>query len=101
MSTHIETVVIGGGQAGLAVSYYLSQQDRPHIVLEQASQAGNAWRNHRWHSFTLNTPNWQSWLPGAEIPGDDPDGFLPSRPMRQAADMLSKPASVALRPKTS
>ena len=36
MSTHIETVVIGGGQAGLAVSYYLSQQDRPHIVLEQA-----------------------------------------------------------------
>ena len=42
MSTHIETVIIGGGQAGLAVSYYLTQQDRPHIVLEQASQAGNA-----------------------------------------------------------
>lgn len=76
MSTHIETVIVGSGQAGLAVSYYLSQQDRPHIVLEQASQAANAWRNHRWDSFTLNTPNWQSWLPGAEIPGDDPDGFL-------------------------
>jgi putative flavoprotein involved in K+ transport len=76
MSTHIETVIIGGGQAGLAVSYYLTQQDRPHIVLEQASEAANAWRNHRWDSFTLNTPNWQSWLPGAEIPGQDPDGFL-------------------------
>jgi putative flavoprotein involved in K+ transport len=76
MSTHIETVIIGGGQAGLGVSYCLSQQDRPHIVLEQAAQAGNAWRNHRWDSFTLNTPNWQSWLPGAEIPGEDPDGFL-------------------------
>lgn len=77
MSTHIETVIVGGGQAGLGVSYYLSQQDRPHVVLERAAQAGNAWRNHRWDSFTLNTPNWQSLLPGAEIPGEDPDAFLP------------------------
>src|SRR5215469_4398432 len=76
MSTHIETVIIGGGQAGLAVSYYLTQQDRAHMVLGQASQAANAWRNHRWDSFALNTPNWQSWLPGARIPGTDPDGFL-------------------------
>jgi putative flavoprotein involved in K+ transport len=76
MNTYIETVIIGGGQAGLAVSYYLSQQGRPHVVLEQAAQAGNAWRNHRWDSFTLNTPNWQSALPGAEIPGAGPDGFL-------------------------
>ena len=76
MSTYIETVIVGGGQAGLATSYYLSQQDRPHIVLEQATQAGNAWRNHRWDSFTLNTPNWQSSLPGAEISSTDPDGFL-------------------------
>jgi putative flavoprotein involved in K+ transport len=76
MSTYIETVIVGGGQAGLATSYYLSQQDRPHIVLEQATQAGNAWRNHRWDSFTLNTPNWQSSLPGAEISRTDSDGFL-------------------------
>lgn len=76
MSTYIETVIIGGGQAGLGISYYLSQQDKPHIVLEQAAQAGNAWRNHRWDSFTLNTPNWQSSLPGTEIPGENPDGFL-------------------------
>ena len=40
MSTHIETIIIGGGQAGLAVSYYLSPQDRPHIVLEQAAEVG-------------------------------------------------------------
>jgi putative flavoprotein involved in K+ transport len=76
MSTYIETVIVGGGQAGLAVSFYLSQQDRPHLVLEQASEAGNAWRNHRWDSFTLNTPNWQSTLPGAEIPGSNTDGYL-------------------------
>lgn len=77
MSTHIETVIVGGGQAGLAVSYYLSQKNHPHIVLEQAEKAGNAWRNHRWDSFTLNTPNWQSGLPGADLPGSSPDGFLP------------------------
>ena len=76
MSTHIETVIVGGGQAGLAVSYYLSQNNRPHIVLERARKPANTWRNHRWDSFTLNTPNWQSALPGAEIPGSDPDGFL-------------------------
>src|SRR5215469_9154286 len=76
MSTHIETVIIGGGQAGLAVSYYLSRQKRPHVVLEQAAQAGNAWRHHRWDSFTLNTPNWQSSLPGAGISSANPDGFL-------------------------
>ena len=76
MSTYIDTLIIGGGQAGLAVSYYLSQQDRPHVVLEQAARAGNAWRNHRWDSFTLNTPSWQSSLPGAEISSTNPDGFL-------------------------
>ena len=76
MGTQIETIIIGGGQAGLAVSHYLKRQGRPHLVLERAGQAGNAWRNHRWDSFTLNTPNWQSTLPGAEVPGNNPDGFL-------------------------
>jgi putative flavoprotein involved in K+ transport len=76
MSTHVETVIVGGGQAGLAVSYYLSRQNRPHLVLEQAQKAAEAWRNHRWDSFTLNTPNWQSVLPGAAVPGADPDAFL-------------------------
>lgn len=76
MSIHTETIIVGGGQAGLGVSYYLSLQKRPHIVLEQAEQPGNAWRNHRWDSFTLNTPNWQSVMPGMEVPGASPDGFL-------------------------
>jgi putative flavoprotein involved in K+ transport len=76
MSSHtIDTVVIGGGQAGLAISYYLKREGHEQVVLEQAAQAGNAWRNHRWASFTLNTPNWQSQLPGASMPGRDPDAF--------------------------
>ena len=70
------TVIIGGGQAGLSVSYHLKLEGHDHIVFEQAAQAANTWRNHRWDSFTLNNPNWQSQLQGANIPGKDPDGFL-------------------------
>jgi putative flavoprotein involved in K+ transport len=75
--TTIDTVVIGGGQAGLSTSYHLMQRGREHIVLEQAAQAGNAWRNDRWESFTLVTPNWWFRLPGAEYHGDNPGGFMP------------------------
>ena len=76
MAECVDTLIVGGGQAGLAISYYLSQEGRDHVVLEQSNQPGNAWRNHRWDSFTLNTPNWQTRLPGAEYQGDDPDGFM-------------------------
>jgi putative flavoprotein involved in K+ transport len=71
-----DTLIIGGGQAGLSVSYQLKLEGRDHIVLEQAAQPANTWRNHRWDSFTLNNPNWQSQLQGARIPGKHPDGFL-------------------------
>jgi putative flavoprotein involved in K+ transport len=74
MTTHVNTVVVGGGQAGLALSYFLTLQGCEHLVLEQAAAAANAWRN-RWDSFTLNTPNWQSQLPGAPVLGD-PHGFM-------------------------
>jgi len=73
----IDTIVVGGGQAGLAMSYSLLQQRRRHLVLEQAGQAGNVWRNSRWDSFMLNTPNWTVRLPGMPYQGNDPDGFLP------------------------
>ena len=76
MRTHVNTLIIGGGQAGLSVSYFLTQQGREHLVLEQSSRPAEAWRNHRWDSFTLNTPNWQTRLPGAEYSGADPDGFM-------------------------
>jgi putative flavoprotein involved in K+ transport len=72
----IETVIIGGGQAGLALSYYFTQQGREHLVLEQG-RLGETWRSGRWDSFTLNTPNCMTQLPGFPYQGDDPDGFLP------------------------
>ena len=72
----IDTVIIGGGQAGLAISYYLKQEGREHVVLEKASAVANAWRNQRWDSFTLVTPNFQVRMPGAEYNGNDPYGFM-------------------------
>ena len=70
-----EVVIIGAGQAGLAVSYYLSRRGVGHEVIERATIA-SSWRENRWDSFCTVTPNWSIRLPGAEYSGDDPDGFL-------------------------
>jgi putative flavoprotein involved in K+ transport len=72
----INTVIVGGGQAGLAISYYLRQEGREHVVLERAPAVAHAWRNQRWDSFTLVTPNFQVRMPGAEYAGNDPFGFM-------------------------
>ena len=72
MLHRIDTVIVGGGQAGLAISYYLSQEGRDHVVLERAPAVAHAWRNQRWDSFTLVTPNFQVRMPGAEYRGNDP-----------------------------
>lgn len=72
---HLDTLIIGGGQAGLCASYHLTQADREHLVLEK-ERVDKAWRDERWDSFTLVTPNWQLRLPGMEYDGDAPDGFL-------------------------
>ena len=79
MLTTVNTVVVGGGQAGLSVSHYLTKLSVSHVVLEQADRPGEAWRNHRWDSFTLNTPRWQSRLPGVIYGADDPHGFMPKQ----------------------
>ena len=76
MKEYVDTIIVGGGQAGLAVSYYLTQQGTSHVVLEQSSHPANAWRNQRWDSFTFVTPNWMTRLPGAEYRGTDLDGFM-------------------------
>jgi putative flavoprotein involved in K+ transport len=67
-------VVIAAGQAGLAMSWWLSRRSIDHVVLERGDVA-NTWRTQRWDSLTLLTPNWQSRLPGYEYEGDDADAF--------------------------
>ncbi|HEY3291327.1 MAG TPA: NAD(P)-binding domain-containing protein [Anaerolineae bacterium] len=75
MNSVVNTVVVGGGQAGLAVSYYLTQQGRDHIVLEQSEHPAHVWRDERWDSFTFVTPNWSIQMPGTPRLGM-PDGYL-------------------------
>ncbi len=73
-SSH-EVVIIGGGQAGLSASWQLTQRGIEHVVLEQ-HDVGYAWREERWDSFCLVTPNWQCALPGHPYAGPDPHGFM-------------------------
>lgn len=75
MPTNTPVAVVGGGQAGLATSYWLKQHDIEHVVLERG-QSGDAWRK-RWDSFCLVSPNWTLNLPGFPYDGSDPDGFMP------------------------
>ncbi|WP_428312096.1 MSMEG_0569 family flavin-dependent oxidoreductase [Hydrocarboniphaga sp.] len=76
---HLPVAVIGGGQAGLAISWYLKQRGIEHRVFERHGVA-HEWRNARWDSFCLVTPNWQCRLPGfsydKEFGGKDPKGFM-------------------------
>ena len=72
---HHTVVIVGGGQAGLSLSYYLKERGIDHMVFER-NGIGHAWRNQRWDSFCLVTPNWQCQLPGFPYPGDDPHGFM-------------------------
>src|SRR6516164_3009882 len=76
MAEFIETIIVGAGQAGLALSYHLMRRGCEHLILEQAPAVANAWRNQRWDSFTLVTPNFQVRMPGAEYDGNDPYGFM-------------------------
>jgi putative flavoprotein involved in K+ transport len=71
----VNTIVIGAGQAGLSISYHLTQQNHPHLLLEK-DRIGEVWRSQRWDSFGLILPNWTLRLPGHEYDGDEPDGFL-------------------------
>jgi putative flavoprotein involved in K+ transport len=75
VSERIDVVVVGAGQAGLAVSHELGEGGVEHVVLERG-RIGQSWRD-RWDSFCLVTPNWSVRLPGGAYDGDDPDGFMP------------------------
>lgn len=62
------TVVIGGGQSGLAVGYYLEQRNLPFVILDDNDRIGDAWRK-RWDSLRLFTPGRYDGLPGMPFPG--------------------------------
>ena len=75
MKKHYSAIVVGGGQAGLSISYCLKNKGIDHIVLEK-NYIGYSWREKRWDTFCLVTPNWQCTLPGYHYPGSNPNGFM-------------------------
>ncbi len=70
----VDTIVIGAGQAGLAVSHELTARGQQHVVLER-HEPGARWRRETWDSLRLLSPNWMNVLPGAGPTGEDLDGF--------------------------
>jgi len=66
---YFDTIVIGGGQAGLAMGYHLARQDRDFVILDERDRVGDAWRQ-RWDSLRLFTPAKYDGLPGTRFPGD-------------------------------
>ncbi len=69
------TLIIGGGQAGLALSRCLTSLGCDHLVIERGRIA-ERWYSERWDSLRLLTPNWMTRLPGWTYDGPDPDGFM-------------------------
>jgi putative flavoprotein involved in K+ transport len=73
----VQTLVVGGGQAGLAMSHMLSQRGCSHLVLERGRIA-ERWRTERWDGLWFQFPNWSVRLPNFPFPHDDPDAFATS-----------------------
>jgi len=71
----IHTIVVGGGQAGLAMSRCLFDRSVEHVVFERGRIA-ERWRSERWDSLRLLTPNWQTRLPAFRYDGPEPDGYM-------------------------
>jgi putative flavoprotein involved in K+ transport len=78
----VDTLVVGAGQAGIAMSEHLSRCGLAHLVVERRRIA-ERWRSERWDSLVANGPAWHDRFPGMEFPGIDPDAF-PSK--EQVAD---------------
>ncbi len=71
-----DVAVIGAGQAGLTMSWHLTQAGREHVLLDRRQSLGGSWQD-RWDAFRLVSPNWTASFPDAPYDGDDPDGFMP------------------------
>jgi putative flavoprotein involved in K+ transport len=89
-------IVVGGGQAGLSASYWLSQAGVDHIVFEKKSVM-HKWRDERWDSFCLVTPNWQCQLPGHPYDGLDPHGFMVKHEILAYLDRFARKTNAAVR----
>jgi putative flavoprotein involved in K+ transport len=96
VKTHYDAVVVGGGQAGLSVSHFLSRAGLDHVVFEK-KRALHKWRDERWDAFCLVTPNWQCQLPGHAYDGPDPHGFMVKSEILAYLDAFAAKVNAPLR----
>lgn len=99
MREHHDIVVIGGGQAGLAMSAVLQQRGVEHVVLER-QRVGERWRTERWESLRFQFPNWALELPGYAYAGDDPDGFAHWREILRVIEAYAATKQTSVREHT-
>src|SRR5206468_7535393 len=92
----VETLVIGGGQAGLAMSYRLKQRSLAHLVLER-HRIAERWRSERWDGLRFQFPNWSVRLPDFAFPHDDPDAFADTDGIIKFIDAYAKFVSPPIR----
>jgi putative flavoprotein involved in K+ transport len=92
----VDCVVVGAGPAGLATSRHLTARGIDHVVLER-DVIGSTWRSERWDSFTLVSPTWATRLPGVDLAGLDPDGFLPLNAVTALFDSYARSISAPVR----
>jgi putative flavoprotein involved in K+ transport len=96
MTDTIDTLVIGGGQAGVATSAHLQRHGVPHLVLERARIA-ERWRSERWDSLVANGPAWHDRFPEAEFTGLDPEAFAPKEAVADYFERFARDRSLPIR----
>jgi putative flavoprotein involved in K+ transport len=94
-----EAIIIGAGQAGLAMSRCLAGHGVEHVLLERGL-VGERWRSERWASLRLLTPNWQTRLPGFQYDGADPDGYMTADEVATFLDRYAHSFTAPVWPKT-
>lgn len=92
----VETLIIGGGQAGLAISQQLSKRDRPHIVLER-HRIAERWRTERWDGLRFQAPNNMVSLSDFSFPYTDPDGFSSAKEIADYIIAFAKAVAAPVR----
>ncbi|MGO2452182.1 flavin-containing monooxygenase [Pseudomonas taetrolens] len=92
----IDTLVIGAGQAGVAMSEHLSKQGVPHLVLER-NRIAEAWRTGRWDSLVANGPAWHDRFPGLEFKDLDSDAFAPKEQVADYFEAYAKQFNAPIR----
>lgn len=97
---HTDCVIIGAGHSGLAMSQCLSECSVDHVVLERGEVA-NSWKQERWDSLRLLTPNWQTRLPGYAYCGNDPDGYMTMAELSQFLEQYAQQIRAPLHLRTT